>query len=133
MPTTNPCPNLWTPGEVITLISVISSVFVGAVVAGIIKVIEANKNAKLAIIAASAASGKVDANTHQLNGLQQQVTQVALNTPPAAAAAPRSPVVPTTFADAQLRAAAADPDCPEPPPPPAGWVPAVPTDKPKGT
>jgi hypothetical protein len=128
--TTQPCPNLWTPGEVVTLVSVISTVFVGAVAAAIVKVIEASKNSKLAVIAATAATAKVDNNTHQINGLQQQITQVALNTPPAAAAAPpapRSPVVPATFTDAQIRAAG-EPDCPEPPAAgaPAGWVPAVP-------
>jgi hypothetical protein len=111
--TTQPCPNLWTPNEVLTLLGFISTVFIGAVVTAIVKVIDAQKNAKVAVIQATAAGAKADANTTALAGLQTQVTQVALNTPPAntAHAATRSPVVPTTFADAQLRAAA-DPDCP---------------------
>jgi hypothetical protein len=110
--TTQPCPNLWTPSEVLTLLGFISTVFLGAVVADIVKVTEAVKNARIAVIQATAAGAKADANTTALAGLQHQVTQVALNTPPAPPA--RSPVVPTTFADAQLRASA-DPDCPTPP------------------
>jgi hypothetical protein len=112
--TTQPCPNLWTPSEVLTLLGFISTVFLGAVIAAIVKVTEAVKNARIAVIQATAAGAKADANTTALAGLQHQVTQVALNTPPAGGPA-RSPVVPTTFADAQLRASA-DPDCPEVPP-----------------
>jgi hypothetical protein len=114
--TTQPCPNLWTPNEVLTLLGFISTVFIGAVVTAIVKVIDAQKNAKVAVIQATAAGAKADANTTALAGLQTQVTQVALNTPPATHSAKRSPVVPATFADAQLRAAA-EPDCPEVPPP----------------
>jgi hypothetical protein len=111
---TQPCPNLWTPNEVITLITVISTVFVGAVVGGWLKVIDAQKNAKLAIIAAAKATGKAEANSDAIIGLQHQVTSVALATSPAVVPAPaaRSPVVPATFADAQLRAAANPDDCP---------------------
>jgi hypothetical protein len=109
---TQPCNNLWTPGEVVTLVTVISTVFVGAIVTGVVKIIEAARNAKLAVIAAAKADGKAEANITALAGLQHQVTQVALSTTPPAAQ--RSPVVPATFTDAQINAAAA-PDCPEPP------------------
>jgi hypothetical protein len=81
--TTQPCPNLWTPSEVLTLLGFISTVFLGAVVTAIVKVTEAVKNARIAVIQATAAGAKADANTTALAGLQHQVTQVALNTPPA--------------------------------------------------
>jgi hypothetical protein len=107
--TTQPCPNLWTPGEVIALMSAFSTLVLGGFFAGWLKVIDAQKNSKLAIIAAAKATGKSEANSDAIIGLQHQVTSVALATAPPSA--PRSPVVPATFADAQLRAAA-DPDCP---------------------
>jgi hypothetical protein len=109
--TTQPCPNLWTPGEVIALMSAFSTLVVGGFFAGWRSIIALKRDAALAVIAASKADGKADANATALGVLQHQVTQVALNTPPPQAASPRSPVVPATFADAQLRAAA-DPDCP---------------------
>lgn len=113
---TQPCQGTWTPGEVAMLMTVFSSVVIAGIVGGIIKVIEASKNARLAVIAATSASAQANANARQLTGLQQQVTQVALNTPTTASpASVRSPIVPTTFADAQLRAAADDPDDPPPP------------------
>jgi hypothetical protein len=108
---TQPCQTAWTPGEVAMLMSVFSSVVIAGIAGGIVKVIEAARNAKVAVLAATTAKANTEANARQIDGLQTQVTQVALNTLPATSHA-RSPVVPTTFADAQLRAAA---DSPPPP------------------
>jgi hypothetical protein len=110
---TQPCQSAWTPGEVAMLMSVFSSVVIAGIVGGIIKVIEAGKNARLAVLAATQAKATSEHNTNQLNGLQAQVTQVALNAAPPAALS-RAPVVPASLTDAQIRAAGE----PDPPPPP---------------
>jgi hypothetical protein len=76
--TTQPCPNLWTPSEVLTLLGFISTVFLGAVVTAIVKITEAVKNAKVAVIEAAKATGTSKANSDAIIGLQHQVTTVAL-------------------------------------------------------
>jgi hypothetical protein len=82
MPTTQAA-NLWTPGEVAMLITTISTVFLSALTVAILKVIEAAKNARVAVIEASKATAQAQANSQQMNGLQQQVSAVALSqTPP---------------------------------------------------
>lgn len=78
---------VWTPNDVIMLITVISSVFVVAIVGGIIQIINANKAARIAIIEASRqagrSEGRMDQITTQVQGLQSQVTSVAASqTPP---------------------------------------------------
>lgn len=93
-----------------TLMSVFSTVVIAGIVGGIVKVIEAAKNAKLAVIAATKADTKADANAQQLTGLQHQVTQVALNAAPAAVAGTRP--LPVTFEAAQLGQPPAAPDAP---------------------
>jgi hypothetical protein len=112
--TTQTCQSLWTPGEVVTLMTVFGSVVIGGFFAGWRSIIALKRDAALAIIAANKAQTTSEHNERRMDGVQQQLTQVALNTP--APTAPRSPVVPATFADAQLRAAA-EPDCPPPTPP----------------
>lgn len=91
--------NLWTPTEVMALITLISTVFLAALGATIVQVINAAKNARLAIIAANAAAalatenkGQTNQLSRQMDGLQTQVTAVAMQTPP-----PTSPVTPVEF------------------------------------
>jgi hypothetical protein len=99
--TTQPAANLWTPGEVSMLITVFGSVVIGGFFAGWRMIIEANTRSKLAILAAQsagkdavAASTKADANATALGVLHNQVTAVALSTPPS--------VSPVTFEQAEM-------------------------------
>jgi hypothetical protein len=115
--TTQPAANLWTPGEVAMLMSLFGSVVLGGFFAGWRSIIALKRDAALAIIAAQAAQVKAaeakttsDHNSQQMRDVRGELFKVALASPPRP-----SPVVPTTFADAQLRASA-DPDCPTPPP-----------------
>lgn len=109
MPTTQPTTSgvAWTPADVMTLMGLVSGVFLSGVGLLIVKVIDALKNAKIAIIAAEAAreasqrasttasenKGQTDQLAKQVSGMQSQLTAVAMQTPPA----PVSPIPPVTF------------------------------------
>lgn len=77
---------VWTPSDVIMLVTVISSVFVVAVVGGIIQIINAQKAARIAIIEASRIQGRTEGRMEQIStqvqGLQTQVTNVAASQTP---------------------------------------------------
>jgi hypothetical protein len=90
MPTTQPSP--WTPEAVVTIIAVIA----GTLIPSLIALIQAWKaNAK-----ANQATGQSTTNTQQIQGMQHQITAVALQTPPPAVPAQVNPV---SLDDATLR------------------------------
>jgi hypothetical protein len=86
--------SLWTPGEVSMLMTVFATVVIGGFFAGWRSIIALKRDATLAIIAATKAQTTSEHNERRMDGVQQQLTQVALNTPTA--------IAPVTLEQAQL-------------------------------
>lgn len=85
---------IWTPEQITNFVIALTGLVTG--ITALYKIIGISTAAAAAGEKAKTASEKADTNAHAMNGLQQQLTQIALQTPPPPSA-PTSPVVPVAW------------------------------------